>query len=377
MARPAVGFVVSSSLIAEATLTIGWRGRISNRRGGGLRRVRRARARDRATSANNSAPRPRPRRRWSRRRRGRNRSSPPSRRRCGPREPPVVLGAVALEEEAEVQQRMRQQLPVLEQQRDQQTADAAVAIEIRVDGLELHVREADAHQRRKLVVGMEVLLEVAQQPGQLLRAVAARTRRCRAACRRSSSGCGGSRRAACWHRARRASGAGGPRSAGAWKAADLSEASWRARTSARRGSCRLPPRRRWARSSSLASNWSRSVKRGLRAFDLRGEHGFLAHEAVEEPVERRAPSRPRARDERAPARPREAARPIRGRVCWVPRRQLVRHERGDLLACGESALVLACGSLHRLLHSFQVRCAEQPCKARLTCTINYKERNLY
>jgi hypothetical protein len=48
-------------------------------------------------------------------------------------------------------------------------ADAAVAVEVRMDGLELHVHECGADQRRELIVAMDVLLEIAQEPAQLLR----------------------------------------------------------------------------------------------------------------------------------------------------------------------------------------------------------------
>jgi hypothetical protein len=53
----------------------------------------------------------------------------------------VVVLAVPFEEEAQVEQRLGQQLPVLEQQCHEQASDAAVAVEVRVDGLELHVQE--------------------------------------------------------------------------------------------------------------------------------------------------------------------------------------------------------------------------------------------
>ena len=51
----------------------------------------------------------------------------------------VILVAMSLEEEAQIQERLREELPVLQKQRDQQPADAAVAVEVRVDGLELNV----------------------------------------------------------------------------------------------------------------------------------------------------------------------------------------------------------------------------------------------
>jgi hypothetical protein len=37
---------------------------------------------------------------------------------------------------------------VFEQQRHEEASDAAVAIEVTVDGFELHVRESGAHERR-------------------------------------------------------------------------------------------------------------------------------------------------------------------------------------------------------------------------------------
>ena len=60
----------------------------------------------------------------------------------------VVLAAVAFQEEAQVQQRALQHAALHEQQRDQQTPDTAVAVEERVDRLELSVRQSDERQRR-------------------------------------------------------------------------------------------------------------------------------------------------------------------------------------------------------------------------------------
>jgi hypothetical protein len=48
----------------------------------------------------------------------------------------MVVLAVPLEEEAQIEERLGQQLPVLEQQRHEQAPNAAVAVEVRVDGLE-------------------------------------------------------------------------------------------------------------------------------------------------------------------------------------------------------------------------------------------------
>ena len=85
--------------------------------------------------------------------------------RCGPvavrahlAEQPVVLRPVPLEKDAQVKQRRRQHLPVLQKQRDEQPADTAVAVEEGVDRLELDVRQADPNEGRQRVVGLKVLL---------------------------------------------------------------------------------------------------------------------------------------------------------------------------------------------------------------------------
>ena len=59
---------------------------------------------------------------------------------------------------------------MLEQRRDQQSADAAVAVQEGVERLELHVHQRHAHegrQRRRRVV--DVALQIGQQPGQVVR----------------------------------------------------------------------------------------------------------------------------------------------------------------------------------------------------------------
>src|SRR5690606_27196199 len=63
----------------------------------------------------------------------------------------VVLLAVLLEVEAEVEQRIAQHAVVAEQKRDQEPADAAVAVEERMDRLELHVGEAGPDEVRQAV----------------------------------------------------------------------------------------------------------------------------------------------------------------------------------------------------------------------------------
>ena len=65
------------------------------------------------------------------------------------RQPRVVLGLRPPERYAEVEQRLIEQAPVLDEQGDQQPPDAAVAVQERVDRLELHVREPGPHLRRR------------------------------------------------------------------------------------------------------------------------------------------------------------------------------------------------------------------------------------
>src|SRR5205085_6434799 len=74
----------------------------------------------------------------------------------------VVRAPVRLEVEAEVQQRLAHHLALAQKKRDQQPAEAAVAVEERVDRLELHVREARHYEHRDLGrFRVEEALEVA------------------------------------------------------------------------------------------------------------------------------------------------------------------------------------------------------------------------
>ena len=70
---------------------------------------------------------------------------------------------MALEEKAQVKQRLGEQLPVLQQERDEQATDAAVAVEKRVDSLELDVHEGGADERRQVVAAVDVLLKIAEE----------------------------------------------------------------------------------------------------------------------------------------------------------------------------------------------------------------------
>src|SRR6266498_5290977 len=80
----------------------------------------------------------------------------------------VVLGAVLLEEPAQVQERQREHLPLTEQERHEQPSDAPVAVEERVDRLELRVGEPGVHERRERLIVQE-LLEVAENVHELPR----------------------------------------------------------------------------------------------------------------------------------------------------------------------------------------------------------------
>ena len=70
---------------------------------------------------------------------------------------------MALEEKAQVKQRLGEQLPVLQQERDEQATDAAVAVEKRVDSLELDMHEGGADERRQVVAAVDVLLKIAEE----------------------------------------------------------------------------------------------------------------------------------------------------------------------------------------------------------------------
>ena len=78
-------------------------------------------------------------------------------------EAPVVLGAVLLEEEAQVEERFAEQLPVLEQERDEEPPDAAVAVEVGVDCLELRVAEPCPDECRQFAA---LIVDEALEAGQ-------------------------------------------------------------------------------------------------------------------------------------------------------------------------------------------------------------------
>ena len=52
---------------------------------------------------------------------------------------------------------------MLQQERDEQATDAAVAVEKRVDSLELDMHEGGADERRQVVAAVDVLLKIAEE----------------------------------------------------------------------------------------------------------------------------------------------------------------------------------------------------------------------
>ena len=54
---------------------------------------------------------------------------------------------------------------MFQQQGDEQTADASVAVQVWMDGLELDMQQAGAHQRRQGVFAVHVVLEVTELIG--------------------------------------------------------------------------------------------------------------------------------------------------------------------------------------------------------------------
>src|SRR5450756_2541650 len=75
-------------------------------------------------------------------------------------EEPVVLVAVLLEKQAQIEERLPEHSVVAEQQRDQQAADAAVPVQERMDRLELRVGEPGPDEMRQaLAIVVNEMLE--------------------------------------------------------------------------------------------------------------------------------------------------------------------------------------------------------------------------
>ena len=77
----------------------------------------------------------------------------------------VVRLPMLLEVVRQVEHGLVQHAALGQQERDQQPADAPVAVEKRVNGLELHVRERDLDQRRQAVLSVQESLQVTQHAG--------------------------------------------------------------------------------------------------------------------------------------------------------------------------------------------------------------------
>ena len=71
----------------------------------------------------------------------------------------VVLASMCLEKKAEVEKRLLQNTLYAKKECDQKAADTPVAIEKRVNGFELNVKQAGANERRQGGVFMQKALE--------------------------------------------------------------------------------------------------------------------------------------------------------------------------------------------------------------------------
>ena len=81
----------------------------------------------------------------------------------------VVAIAVALEVQAQIEERPTKYALGAQQQSDQEPSDSSVAVEERVDSLELGVRERGLHEhRRRVGIVVDELLEGAHCCGDLL-----------------------------------------------------------------------------------------------------------------------------------------------------------------------------------------------------------------
>src|SRR5690606_8935265 len=72
----------------------------------------------------------------------------------------IIAAAVLLQKIGEVEDRLVEDAPLHQQEGDQQTPDAAVAVKERVDGFELGMGEADPDQDGEIALAMEELLQV-------------------------------------------------------------------------------------------------------------------------------------------------------------------------------------------------------------------------
>ena len=66
------------------------------------------------------------------------------------------------EEQTDIEQGGIQQTPMFQEQGDEQPSDPAIAIQIGMDRLELHVKQPCADERRELILSVDVLFKRAR-----------------------------------------------------------------------------------------------------------------------------------------------------------------------------------------------------------------------
>lgn len=81
----------------------------------------------------------------------------------------VILLSVLFKERGQVEDWLEQHLLLAEQESDEQSPDAAIAVEERMNGLELCMHQPDLDQQRQSRVGMNELLQFCQILGNLVR----------------------------------------------------------------------------------------------------------------------------------------------------------------------------------------------------------------
>jgi hypothetical protein len=77
----------------------------------------------------------------------------------------VVFLAMAPEEVRQIEDGLAQDLPLAQEKGDQEPTDPTVAVQKRVDSLELGVCESDPHEEREVTGGVKESLEIAERFG--------------------------------------------------------------------------------------------------------------------------------------------------------------------------------------------------------------------
>ena len=114
------------------------------------------------------------------------------------REEIVINLAIGFEIQTQVEDGLRQRATCAEQESDEEASETSVAVEKRVDGLELQMGERCPNKKRQIFsLRMEKQLELAHAIHDEFGRVAEQRRRCQAVCRQSSSGSGETRRVLC------------------------------------------------------------------------------------------------------------------------------------------------------------------------------------